>query len=134
MHRDRHSQCCWVSQVCGEEAGRLSKENVLSHGKRLLGSTFPCVPCPAPVSQLSCHPTQLVSTGTNLRPFHQIFLTFSDSQHFAHPVSISFVLKPSHVFGCFLISVHPSSPTTFCTGLSLFTFSQASQPQSSLQI
>lgn len=136
MHRDRHTNCCCVSQVNGEEAGRLSKVNMLPDGKRLLGSTFPCVPlsCPAPVAQPSCHiptvhPTQLVSTATNLRPYHQIFLTFSDSQHFAHPVSISFVLNSSpHVCGCFLIWVHSSFPISFCTGLSLFTFSQACVP------
>lgn len=29
MDRDRHTNCCWVSQVHGEEAGRLSKVNVL---------------------------------------------------------------------------------------------------------
>lgn len=50
MHRGRHTNCCWVSQVQGEEAGRLSKVNVLSDGKRLLGSTFPCVPLSCPHS------------------------------------------------------------------------------------
>lgn len=93
----RHIKCSWVSRVHRDKAGRLCKIHVFSGGKRLLSSIFTCAtlswphslpsphPC-HPVSQPSCHiskPT-LQSlcprlTPSNLRSYHQIFLTFSDS-------------------------------------------------------